>query len=160
MSHKNLTPQPQPTQPLSADAVRLVVGAAIVDDLTRPTRLLAARRTEPPALAGGWELPGGKVDPGESPLSALHREVFEELGVSISVGALLPGPLPGATWAMSERFEMIVWLAQVLVGEPAPVEDHDELRWLRLDELETVGWLPGDLPIVRFVGARLRGERS
>ena len=46
-------------------APRLVVGAAIVDDLDRPTRLLAARRTGPPALAGGWELPGGKVDPGE-----------------------------------------------------------------------------------------------
>ena len=42
----------------------LVVGAAIVDDLEHPTRLLAARRTEPSALAGGWELPGGKVDPG------------------------------------------------------------------------------------------------
>lgn len=150
----------QPMQPPSADAVRLVVGAAIVDDLTRPTRLLAARRTEPPALAGGWELPGGKVDPGESPIVALHREIREELGVGISVGALLPGPLPGATWAMSERFEMIVWLAQVSDGEPAPIEDHDELRWLGLDELESVSWLPGDLPIVRVIGARLRGERS
>jgi len=45
----------------------LVVGAAIVDDLLRPTILLSARRTEPPELAGGWELPGGKVEPGEHP---------------------------------------------------------------------------------------------
>jgi 8-oxo-dGTP diphosphatase len=46
------------------DVLREVVGAALVDDLTHPTVLLAARRTEPPALAGGWEIPGGKVDPG------------------------------------------------------------------------------------------------
>ena len=140
------------------DAVRLVVGAAIVDDLARPARLLAARRTQPPALAGGWELPGGKVEPGESPLSALHREVSEELGVSIGVGYLLPGPLPGATWPLTDRLEMIVWVAEVTQGVPAPIEEHDELRWLPIDELETVGWLPADGPIVRALGARLRGS--
>lgn len=126
----------------------LVVGAAVVDDLAHPTRLLSARRTEPSALAGGWELPGGKVDPGESPLSALHREVREELGVTIRLGRHVPGPLPGATWPLGERYEMLVWLAQVDEGEPQPIEDHDELRWLGVDELYSVPWLPADLPIV------------
>ena len=157
---QNAAPASEPTSaqpnPSPADAVRLVAGAAIVDDLARPARLLAARRTEPPALAGGWELPGGKVEPDESPLAALHREVAEELGVSISVGALLPGPLPGATWPLTDRFEMIVWIAEVTAGVPAPIEDHDELRWLPLDELESVGWLPADRPIVRALAARLR----
>ena len=64
---------------------------AIVDDLDHPTRLLAARRTEPPALAGGWEFPGGKVDPGESPLAALHREIREELGVPVRPARTCPG---------------------------------------------------------------------
>jgi 8-oxo-dGTP diphosphatase len=51
---------------IAGGSVREVVGAAVVDDLEHPTRLLAARRTEPPALAGGWEFPGGKVDEGET----------------------------------------------------------------------------------------------
>jgi len=135
----------QPTAPT------LVVGAAIVDDLARPTRLLSARRTEPSALAGGWELPGGKVDPGESPLSALHREVREELGVEVRLGEHVPGPLPGNTWPLGDRYEMLVWLAEIAVGEPAPIEDHDEVRWLGLDELYAVAWLPADLPIVRRI---------
>jgi 8-oxo-dGTP diphosphatase len=140
--------------------VRLVVGAAIVDDLERPARLLSARRTEPSALAGGWELPGGKVDEGESPLSALHREVLEELGVRIRLGAHVPGPLPGATWPLGDRYEMLVWLAEVVEGEPAPIEDHDELRWLRLDDLRAVGWLPADLPIVETLATMLRGPNG
>jgi 8-oxo-dGTP diphosphatase len=140
--------------------VRLVVGAAIVDDLERPARLLSARRTEPSALAGGWELPGGKVDEGESPLSALHREVLEELGVRIRLGAHVPGPLPGATWPLGDRYEMLVWLAEVVEGEPAPIEDHDEVRWLELDDLRAVGWLPADLPIVQTLGTMLGSPNS
>lgn len=136
--------------------VRLVVGAAIVDDLVRPTRLLSARRTEPAALAGGWELPGGKVDEGESPLSALHREVLEELGVRVQLGSHVPGPLPGSTWPLGDRYEMLVWLAEVVEGTPAPIEDHDELRWLALDDLRAVAWLPADLPIVEQLEAVLR----
>lgn len=136
-------------------ARRLVVGAAIVDDLRRPTRLLAARRTGPSALAGGWELPGGKVDEGESPLSALHRELLEELGVTVELGAHLAGPLPGTTWPLGESYEMLVWLARVVEGDPQPLEDHDALRWLTLDELHTVEWLPADLPIVDLVATHL-----
>ena len=137
--------------------LRLVVGAAIVDDLEHPTRLLAARRTEPPALAGGWELPGGKVDAGESPRSAVHREVLEELGVTIRLGPPLPGPLPGATWPLGDRYEMLVWLAEVVDGVPAPIEDHDEVRWLPAAALHDVPWLPADLPIVDALTARLGG---
>lgn len=136
-------------------ARRLVVGAAIVDDLERPTRLLAARRTEPSSLAGGWELPGGKVDEGESPLSALHRELLEELGVQVALGEHVPGPLPGTTWPLGERYEMLVWLARVVAGEPEPLEDHDLLRWLTLEDLYAVEWLPADLPIVDVVAGRL-----
>jgi 8-oxo-dGTP diphosphatase len=133
-------------------APRLVVGAGIVDDLDRPTRLLAARRTGPPALAGGWELPGGKVDPGEDSVTALHREVREELGVLVELGKEVPGPVDGA-WPLGDRYLMRVWLARVTTGRPEPLEDHDELRWLDLADAFAVGWLPADLPIVDAVTA-------
>ena len=143
------------TPPAGAD-LTAVVGAAVVDDLRRPTRLLAARRTEPAALAGGWEFPGGKVDPGETEEEALHREVREELGVEVELGDQVPGPLPDGRWPLGEAFAMTVWLARVTAGVPAPIEDHDQLRWLRRDDLHDVPWLPADLPIVDLIAARLR----
>jgi 8-oxo-dGTP diphosphatase len=144
----------------TAPSPRLVVGAAIVDDLARPATLLSARRTEPPELAGGWEFPGGKVDPGEEPLEALHREIQEELGVGIEVGALLEGPLSGqwsGGWRLGDDYVIRVWLARVSVGEPRPLQEHDRLRVLTKTELYAVGWLPADLPIVAAV-AELMGS--
>src|SRR5690606_25188748 len=61
----------------------LVVAAAVVGALTSPRLLPAARRPAPAALAGGGELPGGKVEPGADPAAALHREIGEELGVGL-----------------------------------------------------------------------------
>ena len=135
---------------------RAVVGAALVDSLEAPSRLLAARRTGPPALAGGWELPGGKVDEGEEPHEALHRELREELGVEVVLGDRLGGPLPGGAWPLGEGWAMTVWFAEVASGEPAPLEDHDELRWLGPAELGSVPWLPADLPVVDAVATHLR----
>lgn len=130
--------------------VRLVVAAAIVDDLARPRRLLAARRSAPKSLAGRWEFPGGKVEPGETHHEALHRELAEELGVVIRIGREVPGPADGA-WPITAQHLMRVWLAQIDAGEPAPLLDHDEIRWLEPDSWHAVPWLDGDVPIVHAV---------
>jgi 8-oxo-dGTP diphosphatase len=128
-----------------------VVGGAVLDSLTDPGRLLVARRTAPPQFAGMWEFPGGKVEPGEVPEVALHRELQEELGITVRLGAELPAP-NGAGWPLNERASMRVWFAEIAEGEPRPLEDHDELRWISLragDEALTLPWIPADLPIVR-----------
>ncbi|WP_284980037.1 (deoxy)nucleoside triphosphate pyrophosphohydrolase [Arthrobacter sp. fls2-241-R2A-200] len=127
-----------------------VVGAAVVDSLDAPTRLLAARRTAPPQFAGMWEFPGGKVEAGESPEAALHRELAEELGVEVRLGTeLASGEEHG--WRLNDRAVMRVWFAELVVGEPRPLEDHDELRWVTVgDPAQVLGlsWIPADLPIV------------
>ena len=132
--------------------MRLVVGAAIVDDLTRPGRLLAARRSAPPALAGRWELPGGKVEPGETPVAALHRELAEELGVLVELGEEVAAPAAQG-WPLGGDLVMRVWWARLLGGTPAPLQDHDELRWLPAGAWASVDWLPGDVPLVAAMAA-------
>jgi 8-oxo-dGTP diphosphatase len=116
----------------------------------RDGRVLASRRIEPPRLAGLWEFPGGKVEPGEDDVSALVRELREELQVEVEVGDRLGEDLPiGATAVLR------VYVCRLLDGEPALV-DHDEHRWLGADELLDVPWIPVDLPLVEQLRARLR----
>lgn len=133
---------------------RRVVAAAIVDSLEAPTRLLGARRSKPVRIAGRWEFPGGKVDPGESDIEALHRELREELGIAAVLGDEIVGPHDGG-WHITDRHTMRVWYATVASGEPLPLVEHDELRWLDPVDLWTVPWLDGDVEIVREIERRL-----
>lgn len=137
-----------------------VVGGAVVDSLAEPCRLLVARRTAPPQFAGMWEFPGGKIEPGESAEQALHRELHEELGVGLRLGAELKGPSETG-WPLNERAAMRVWFAELVTGEPRPLEDHDELRWVDLrnrDEVLALPWIPADLPIVEALLSAVSGR--
>ncbi|WP_250446375.1 NUDIX domain-containing protein [Actinotalea sp. C106] len=130
----------------------MVVAAALVDDLDAPRRLLAARRHRPTALAGRWEFPGGKVDPGEGPVEALHREIREELGVEIELGAELTGPEDGA-WPISARYRLRLWAART-DGDPQPLVEHDALTWLEPGAWLSVDWLDADVAIVTALAER------
>jgi 8-oxo-dGTP diphosphatase len=127
---------------------QVVVGAALLD--VSRGRLLAARRTAPPALAGRWELPGGKVEPGEDPPDALVRELREELGIEAEPVDRIPGE-----WPLGPGVMLHVWTARLVAGAPRPLEDHDALRWLAPAEADDVDWLDQDRPAVAEVMRRL-----
>ncbi|WP_241238316.1 (deoxy)nucleoside triphosphate pyrophosphohydrolase [Nocardioides pantholopis] len=132
-------------------ATRTVVAAAIMQN----GRVLATRRTAPPELAGRWELPGGKVEPGERPDDAVEREIAEELGCGIEVTGWLAGAVP-----IGSAHVLRVATARLTGVEPTPGE-HDALRWLGPDELDpahpdAVDWLEPDRPFLTELAALLR----
>ncbi|MEU0081517.1 (deoxy)nucleoside triphosphate pyrophosphohydrolase [Micromonospora tulbaghiae] len=119
---------------------KVVVGAAIIEG----GRVLACERSAPPEVAGRWEFPGGKVEPGEAETDALARECVEELGVRVAVGARV-----GRDVRMAHgRSVLRVYAARLLHGDEPKALEHAELRWLSAAELDSVDWLPADVPIV------------
>jgi len=125
----------------------LVVGAAVL----RGGRVLAARRTAPPAAAGRWELPGGKVERGETPPAAVARELAEELGVDVEVTGWLPGRVP-----VGEDLELAVATVVLLRGEPE-AREHARLRWVDAAGLDDLDWLEPDRPFLASLAGVLLG---
>lgn len=125
---------------------QIVVAGALVSEGT----LLVAQRERPPELAGLWELPGGKVAAGESDADALVRELQEELGITVTVGARL-----GADVALSPTVTLRAYLVTACSGSPHP-HDHRALRWVRAEELDALAWVPADRGWVPDLVAALR----
>jgi 8-oxo-dGTP diphosphatase len=113
---------------------QIVVAGALIAD----SALLVAQRERPPELAGLWELPGGKVAPGESDADGLARELHEELGVVVTVGEPL-----GDDVALTETMTLRAYRVTQTGGTLRP-NDHRELRWVTADELESLPWVPAD----------------
>ncbi|PRZ41821.1 mutator protein MutT [Antricoccus suffuscus] len=123
---------------------RVVVGVAVVRD----GLLLAAQRTSPPAAAGRWELPGGKVEPGESLAQAAVREIQEELGCTVVAGADL-----GVSSPVRPGLTLRVVLASLASGEPTALE-HSALRWVGPERLDELNWMDADRPFLSLLRER------
>jgi 8-oxo-dGTP diphosphatase len=126
---------------------RVIVAAVIIAD----GRVLACERSAPREVAGRWEFPGGKVEPGESDQQALARECVEELGVRVEVGDRVGPDVPLARG----RAVLRVFAVRLLDGDRPQALEHRSMRWLAVDELGSVPWLPADQPIVAELPALL-----
>jgi len=125
---------------------KLVVAGLIIGD---DQRILITQRRADQELALQWEFPGGKVEPGESPVAALVRELREELGVTVAVGRIwevLFHPYPAFDLVM------LVYVCRIVEGAPHPVEVA-AVAWVAAHDL--AGWdiLPADRPLVERLGA-------
>jgi 8-oxo-dGTP diphosphatase len=95
-------------------------------------------------LKGGWEFPGGKIEDSETPKEALKREIKEELDTEISVGELIDTiEYDYPTFHLS----MDCFWAEIVAGDLV-LKEHEDAKWLTMEEMNSVGWLPADITLV------------
>lgn len=120
-----------------------VVAAIICDDMKEKNKIFATARGYG-ELKGGWEFPGGKVEPGETSQQALIREIIEELDTEIKVGELIDTvEYDYPTFHLS----MDCFWAEVKEGH-LELKEAEAAKWLTKDQLESVTWLPADILLI------------
>ena len=120
-----------------------VVAAIICDNIKEKNKIFATARGYG-ELKGGWEFPGGKVEPGETPQQALVREIMEELDTEIKVGELIDTiefDYP------SFHLSMDCFWAEVRKGH-LELKEAEAAKWLTRDQLDSVAWLPADVTLI------------
>jgi 8-oxo-dGTP diphosphatase len=121
-----------------------VVAAALTN---QDGEILLQKRPEGRQMAGLWEFPGGKVDAGESPESALLRELQEELGIDVLAENLVP--ITFASEPLGDRnLLLLLYRCATWLGEPVAL-DSPELRWLLPADMDSLPMPPADVPLVR-----------
>ena len=116
------------------------VAAAII---VKDNRIFATQRGYG-EFKDGWEFPGGKLEPGESAREALVREIREELDVDIRVGKLLET----VEYDYPEFHLTMHCFICELLSEEIVLKEHEDARWLKEEELDTVDWLPADVGVI------------
>ncbi|MFP4518624.1 MAG: (deoxy)nucleoside triphosphate pyrophosphohydrolase [Oceanicaulis sp.] len=139
----------------SSRRLLLVAACALVDP---DGRVLVARRPEGKELAGQWEFPGGKIEPGESPEQALIRELREELGVEPCEQCLQPFAFASHAFEDGRHMLMPLFVCRRWDGFVDPKEGQ-EIRWVRPDTLMQIDLLPADRPLAAELRDRLAGAK-
>lgn len=152
-----------------------VAAVALIDP---DSRILMARRPAGKAMAGLWEFPGGKIEPGEMPEAALIRELREELGIEVCHSCLSPGPfithaytneppkeepgcgcpvddknfIPAHEMGVKNEFHltMLLYLCRKWKGIPEAREGQT-LKWYGLQEIRALALPPADVPLVAML---------
>ncbi len=124
----------------------LVVAAALIDT---DGRVLIAQRPEGKALAGLWEFPGGKIEPGERPEQALIRELHEELGIEVNAACLAPFVFTSHAYD-SFHLLMPLYLLRRWSGT-VQRREHAALKWVKPDQLRDYPMPPADEPLVAWL---------
>ena len=120
-----------------------VVAAIICDDMKEKNKIFATARGYGD-LKGGWEFPGGKVEPGETSQQALIREIIEELDTEIKVGELIDTvEYDYPTFHLS----MDCFWAEVKAGH-LELKEAEAAKWLTKDQLYSIDWLPADILLI------------
>jgi 8-oxo-dGTP diphosphatase len=125
-----------------------VTAAALID---ADGRVLVQRRPEGASMAGLWEFPGGKIEPGETPEAALVRELREELGIDVESACLAPAAF--ASEALGERHVLLLlYVCRKWAGRPQALHAA-ELKWVRPVELHRLEMPPADKPLIGLLEA-------
>ncbi|XDA98185.1 8-oxo-dGTP diphosphatase MutT [Sulfitobacter sp. LCG007] len=125
----------------------VLVSAVLLIDVDG--RVLLAQRPEGKSMAGLWEFPGGKVEPGETPEAALIRELEEELGINTWSSCLAPLSFASHSY---ETFHLLMPLFACRKWEGIPESrEGQELRWVRTHELKNYPMPPADVPLIPVI---------
>lgn len=122
-----------------------VVGAVVLKD----EKILCAQRGDRGSLAGMWEFPGGKIEPGESARDALVREITEELECQVNVGREITTTVHEYDFGI---VSLTTFYCELVGGEPVLTE-HAAVQWLPPEELHQLDWAPADIPAIRIIEA-------
>ena len=137
-----------PTKLAGTDML-LVSAVALID---RDGRVLLAQRSEDKAMAGLWEFPGGKIEPGETPETALIRELQEELGINTAASCLAPLNFTSHSYGASDNraafhLLLMLYVCRRWQGRPQPIEGN-ALKWVWPQQLRDYPMPEADIPLI------------
>ena len=128
-----------------------VTGAIIIQN----DRVLAARRALHKHMGGYWELPGGKIEEGETPEESLARELSEEMGIIVEVGEHF--------YSNQHDYgdKQIILMAYICfwAGGDLILNDHDAIEWCTSQDIANLNWAPADIPIVQALAASMKNSK-